>query len=685
MNFRKIVFFLLLSPTFLIAQSEIEVSSKIKEVTIFTLGAEVTRHAEITLKKGVNEYVFTDVSSVLDEQSVQFKAVGSYSILSLKHELRFDENTLAKKERVAAISKELKRLGEEVETRKNALAIAVNEENVVIQNTDYDIWRNMDMAQLKEGVDFVKTRLTEIKARKQKLRSEIDGLYYQKQKLTNELQGLRIAESKPKGTVVIKIKAESTQTLKTTLSYVVADAGWEPFYDLRVEDLSEPLQVDYKAKVRQNTGEEWKQVKLKLSTGNPYEDGSLPELKTWYVNYVSGNYGGRPRAPISPQRTGTTGLIRGNVVNGKTGEAIAFANVVALNDKRELLEGVTSDMDGSFKLNLTTPATYIEASFIGLYKSTLTLQSNERFYNFKLNETPEKLEEVVVAYEPVLKEKSGENISVRGGRAEGTAYFIDGVKVRGSVNIPQASIAQTEVITGGLPAQYGDAMGGVVSSTNRRNYNSTASSEFKISQNPVNLKFEVATLYDIPSDGEVYKVKMSSFEKEVSYTYRATPKLNEHAFLTATMVNWENLNLMNGFAGIYLEGTYLGETYLNVEKATDTLQVDLGKDENIVVLRNPVQLKEASRFLSGKKEEQFHYQIKVRNNKSANLRLIITDQYPVSGNSQISIETPEETTGKLNEKTGIIVWDFTLEPQAEKTMNVRYNIRYPKSRRVNSK
>ena len=59
------------------------------------------------------------------------------------------------------------------------------------------------------------------------------------------------------------------------------------------------------------------------------------------------------------------------------------------------------------------------------------------------------------------------NINIRGARGEGTVYFIDGVKVRGSVNLPQAAIQSTEIITGGLPAQYGDAVGGVINTTTR--------------------------------------------------------------------------------------------------------------------------------------------------------------------------------------------------------------------------
>src|SRR5690606_37888946 len=44
---------------------------------------------------------------------------------------------------------------------------------------------------------------------------------------------------------------------------------------------------------------------------------------------------------------------------------------------------------------------------------------------------------------------------------------VDGVKVRGSAQVPQSAIEQVTVITGGVPAQYGDATGGIISITTR--------------------------------------------------------------------------------------------------------------------------------------------------------------------------------------------------------------------------
>src|SRR5690606_31803396 len=63
--------------------------------------------------------------------------------------------------------------------------------------------------------------------------------------------------------------------------------------------------------------------------------------------------------------------------------------------------------------------------------------------------------------------EDGEVGSIRGARSEGTVYYVDGVKVRGSSAVPKSAIEQVTVITGGLPAQYGDVTGGVISATTK--------------------------------------------------------------------------------------------------------------------------------------------------------------------------------------------------------------------------
>ena len=632
---------LLVLPILSYAQTEKIVRSQIEKVTVFTQGAEVSRTGNVSLQSGDNLLVFERLSPYLDENSLQFSGKGDYSILSLNFEIRYDESQ--QKEKIAGLNEQLDQLSTQVKEKKDLLAVSVSEENVLVSNTDFDSWQGMSVEQLEQGVNFVRKRLSEIKRQKQALRRDIEELNEQRQKLINELQSTRIAEARPNALVVVKIRSEKAQNLTATLSYVVADAGWEAYYDLRVDDISKPLQIDYKANVTQNTGEDWSDVKLTLSTGNPYDDERLPVLRPWYLNFSSNRYSRSAPLITRPARSGVTGLVSGIIIDANTAEAIPYANIVAKDQNGQVILGTTSAIDGRFNLNLKSPATMIEVSFLGYNKYAQTL-SEDQFYTIRLNEASEQLEEVVIAYEaPRIK---------RSRRTE-MAAEMDVRKMATNANG-----------IGGAPAQSGD--GG-----------------FKISQNPITLKFEVNTPYDIPSDGSQYKVTIKSFAQEVSYLYQAVPKLNEFAFLTASITGWEELNLMDGRAGVYYEGNYLGESELKVSEASDTLQVSLGKDKNVVVRRRTVAETTSKKLLSGKVEELFHYQIKVRNNKQSAIRLQITDQFPVSGNSEIVVEREESSGGKHDEESGLVNWDFTLDPASEKELDLIYKVRYPKKRTVN--
>jgi outer membrane receptor for ferrienterochelin and colicin len=67
----------------------------------------------------------------------------------------------------------------------------------------------------------------------------------------------------------------------------------------------------------------------------------------------------------------------------------------------------------------------------------------------------------------VYQADEGGALSVRGGRSSSTIYFVDGVKTIGGLGVPQQGVEQLNVITGGVPAQYGDATSGIISVTTR--------------------------------------------------------------------------------------------------------------------------------------------------------------------------------------------------------------------------
>ena len=203
------------------------------------------------------------------------------------------------------------------------------------------------------------------------------------------------------------------------------------------------------------------------------------------------------------------GTIKGTVTDAESKEPIFGCRVVLKKDGT-VKGNATTDFDGKFQINSIEIGTYEvevrnEAEQYQPYLLTgVSVSSSIRFLDdIVLGKKTSEIEEVtIIAYKIPLIDKDGgssggtvsrediahmavrsatdvaatvggvnvsENgaMSIRGGREDASYYFIDGIKVRGSSNLPKSAIEEVSVITGGLPANYGDITGGVISITTR--------------------------------------------------------------------------------------------------------------------------------------------------------------------------------------------------------------------------
>ena len=201
-----------------------------------------------------------------------------------------------------------------------------------------------------------------------------------------------------------------------------------------------------------------------------------------------------------------SGTLKGVITDKATGEAIPFANIVVERNGSQSGGGSTN-FDGEYTIKPLDPGNYtIKASFIGYTQVEVTgviVSSNKiTFQNISMSEgididevevisfkkplldqdnlagktvTADEIKEmptrsvssVAATTAGVYKQDENSAINVRGSRADATDYYVDGMKVRGSLGVPQGGIEQITVITGGVPAQYGDATGGIISVTTK--------------------------------------------------------------------------------------------------------------------------------------------------------------------------------------------------------------------------
>lgn len=203
-----------------------------------------------------------------------------------------------------------------------------------------------------------------------------------------------------------------------------------------------------------------------------------------------------------------SGTIKGKIVDKQSKEPISFANVVVEVGGVQV-GGSTSDFDGNFQIKPVPPGKVdLKASFVGykpfMIKGIIIAPDKITFQNLELEVATTTLNEIeIVQYKVPLISKdqttsggtvtseeiskmanksaaavattvggvttdaNGNITSMRGQRSSGTVYYIDGMRVTGSNNLPQSAIEQVEVILGGTPAAYGDATGGIINVTTK--------------------------------------------------------------------------------------------------------------------------------------------------------------------------------------------------------------------------
>jgi uncharacterized protein (TIGR02231 family) len=197
---------------------------------------------------------------------------------------------------------------------------------------------------------------------------------------------------------------------------------------------------------------------------------------------------------------------------------------------------------------------------------------------------------------------------------------------------------------------------------------------------PTTTIFEIEDPYSIPTCGKVYTADINSYELKASFEYFSIPKLDASAYLTAKITDWQELNLLPGESNLFFEGTYLGNSLLDVMNAGDTLKLSLGKDKGVVIKRTLNKEFSQQKFLGSNKTDSRQYEIAIRNNKQQPISIIIEDQLPISTNKEIEIEKSSYDGGKIDDDTKKVSWTLDLDPKKETKLQLKYSIKYPKDK-----
>lgn len=305
---KKVVFLLLtVIPSFLsLAANDKEIiKSSINEVTVYTNGAQVYRKANFNVKPGITELIIEGVSPNIDPKSLQVKAFGSVVLIDSKYQIYYPEPEKPKLEGLPLkIRKDINLLQDSI----NIILFDVKEiqDEIDVLNTSKTILSNNgairgqgkvnDSIQLlKQAMDYYQLKMNEINKKLQVLNKRLKSKNGTLQVMNTRMSDLQNYQSSntpkivtgPIHRIIVTLQSKEVVAGRLQISYLASGASWTPSYDIRSEITSGKVNLAYKASIQQNTGENWDNVQLTLSTNDPYQNKVKPDLHPWYVDYYN--------------------------------------------------------------------------------------------------------------------------------------------------------------------------------------------------------------------------------------------------------------------------------------------------------------------------------------------------------------------------------------------------------------
>lgn len=191
-------------------------------------------------------------------------------------------------------------------------------------------------------------------------------------------------------------------------------------------------------------------------------------------------------------------------------------------------------------------------------------------------------------------------------------------------------------------------------------------------------EFVIETPFTIPSDGVPHTVGVKNHIIAATYKHYATPKLDKDAFLYARTTGWEDLNLLPGEANVFFEGTFVGQSYLQLDLPKDTLDISLGRDKGVVVERVKRKASNEKAVIGGSRTVTIGWDLTIRNTKGTSVDLEVRDQHPMSPQSEIEVKLVEKGGAVVNENNGMLIWNINLAAKETKKLGFAYTVKHPK-------
>ncbi len=274
-----------------ISSSHRTVNSTVSAVTVYPDRAMVTRTIKDQLPSGERILVIGDLPTTLMDQTVRVGGVGESAARILDVKVATVYLDTIPEVRIRELQSRLRSLRVEEQKLQDALIVLRSQREFVdsvkistsretrpsgVQRSTLDEWDRV--------LSFLEKKLSGIFAEMRATNQSLIDLRSKIEAVEREIRNSQAYSRKSQKQIHITVNSVSSGRVQMSVSYVVPGAIWYPAYEARVSANTQNVQFVYSGQVRQNTGEDWPNAELTLSTARPSEGGLPAELTPWYVD-----------------------------------------------------------------------------------------------------------------------------------------------------------------------------------------------------------------------------------------------------------------------------------------------------------------------------------------------------------------------------------------------------------------
>ena len=282
-------FLFLFSANLFFAQKPIYTKAKVTAVKVYRNSAELQNTVSFSVPSGISEIVIGNISEEINEKTIQI-GVNSKNISILSSQFTNDYSTDFKMD---TTNPQIKKVNDSIKIvenliSKNRIELDANKKAVELLDKNQTVLvgsNSSNVAQLTQLTEFYTNKRIELENKLVSLKTKGDDLSKKLSRLKSSLKTKeqKEAEEFADGVIVLKLMSPTAGNIKLNINYLTDNVSWKPYYEIKTDKISAPLDVTFKAIVKQNTGLDWKGVKLTLINGNSSRNNYAPTVSPWFI------------------------------------------------------------------------------------------------------------------------------------------------------------------------------------------------------------------------------------------------------------------------------------------------------------------------------------------------------------------------------------------------------------------